>query len=334
MPTIRRRKSGKWQVLIRLTGLKTLSRTFTTYAAAKKWALLTETQIDQGDLASGSHVLRRTSLASLLERYRDTVTTTKKSRSKERLLINALLRQPFTRLSLSVLTPQHFAEYRDLRAKTAMASTINHDLGILNQVYRLARSEWSIPVLNPLTGLKRPKADRPRDRRLLAGELDQLLKAADECRNKLVRPIIEFAIETAMRRSEIISIRWENVSQSKQTLHIPITKTDSPRTIPLSERAVSILTAQRSEPDRPFPLTVNSFDMAWKRLIARSGLQNLRFHDLRHEAVSRLFELGLTMPEVALISGHKDPRMLYRYTNLRPEDVGAKMVRLKNLTGL
>ena len=229
MATIRRRDSGKWQVVIRVAGLKPLSRTFTTHVDARKWANETETQIERGDLAAGREVLRRTSLASLLERYRDTVTARKKGKSKETAVINALLRHPFTRLSLTALTPQHFTDYRDLRVRTVRAATINRALAILNQAYRLARSEWGIPASNPLTGIKRPKADRSRDRRLEPGERERLLESADECRNKHVRPIIEFAIETAMRRSEIISIKWTDLNQPKSLLHIPVTKTEIPR---------------------------------------------------------------------------------------------------------
>jgi len=325
MATIRRRDSGRWQGIVRIAGLKPLSRTFRNYADAKSWANQTNAQIERGDLAAGSDVLRRTSLASLLERYRDRVTPKKRGKSKEKALINALLRHPFTRLSLSALTPQYFTEYRDLRVQTVRAATINRALAILNQVYRLARSEWGIPVSNPLVGIRRPKPDKSRDRRFEPGELEQLLKAADECRNKAVRPIIEFAIETAMRRSEIIWIKWSHVDLKKSVLHIPVTKTGTPRTIPLSSKALSILAMQKNDRPQPFPTTINAFDMAWKRLIGRSGLSDFHFHDLRHEAITRFFEMGLSVPEVALISGHKDYRMLARYTHLRAEDVAAKL---------
>jgi integrase len=77
-----------------------------------------------------------------------------------------------------------------------------------------------------------------------------------------------------------------------------------------------------------FPVTANAVRLAWERLRRRAGLKDLRLHDLRHEAVSRFFEYGLTVPEVALISGHRDPRMLSRYTHLRPENVAEKLARI------
>jgi integrase len=94
----------------------------------------------------------------------------------------------------------------------------------------------------------------------------------------------------------------------------------------LTGKAQTILERQRElKTSSPFPVTPNALRMAWDRLIRRTSITNLRFHDLRHEAISRFFEMGLSMPEVALISGHKDPRMLFRYTHLDPERVIAKL---------
>ncbi len=326
MPTIRRRASGSWQAQVRLAGLRPLSRTFENRADAVRWARQIETQVERGDLGVSASSLRRTSLAELIERYRDTVTVLKRSCFKETVLLNALLRQPFTRLTLSALTPQHFADYRDLRCRTVKSSTVNHDLTVLNQVYRMARAEWGIPVGNPLDGLRRPKADPARNRRLMEGERAKLLAAADGCRNDHIKAVILFAIETGMRRGEILSVAWDDLDRDRRTLRIPRTKTGVPRTIPLTDAALAILNEQAAKgATRPFPLTTESFHMAWKRLIERSGIEDLHFHDLRHEAVTSFFERGLTIPEVALISGHRDPRMLFRYTHLRPEDVGAKL---------
>jgi integrase len=141
-----------------------------------------------------------------------------------------------------------------------------------------------------------------------------------------MRAAIEFAVETGMRRGEILAIRWEHLDDQARTLTIPTTKTGQPRTIPLSSRALAILDSQRvAKTDRAFPITVNAFALSWKRILKRSKAHDLHFHDLRHEAVSRLFERGLTIPEVALVSGHKDPRMLFRYTHLKPEDVALKL---------
>lgn len=325
MATFRRRK-GRWQVQVRVTGAPPKSRTFIRKEDAQKWALETEALIQRGDLQQGQEFLRRTTLRQLLERYRDTVTIHKRGAANETILVNMLLRQPFVDLALSELGPNYFTAYRDERLKTVKATTISHEMTLFSHVYRIARLEWGIPAKNPLEGLRRPKADRPRDRRLQPGEREALITAAQKCRNKIVPPMVRFALETAMRRGEILGIRWEHLDEDRLTLRIPVTKNGHPRTIPMTQEAVAILREQRERGlPAPFPLTMESFKLAWKRLVKRAGLEDLHFHDLRHEAVTGFFERGLTMPEVALISGHRDPRMLFRYTHLRAEDVGAKL---------
>ena len=96
--------------------------------------------------------------------------------------------------------------------------------------------------------------------------------------------------------------------------------------VPLSTKAVCVLQQQRSRTGlHPFPVTSNAFRLAWDRLRSRAGLNDLRFHDLRHEAISRFFEMGLSIPEVALISGHKDVKMLFRYTHLKVDNLVSKL---------
>jgi integrase len=104
-----------------------------------------------------------------------------------------------------------------------------------------------------------------------------------------------------------------------------VTKNGSDRRVPLTERAVQILSTLRREGELVFPLSSKGLQIAWRRLARRAGIEDLRFHDLRHEAISRLFEKGLNVPEVAVMSGHRDPRMLFRYTHPRPEDIARKL---------
>ena len=134
------------------------------------------------------------------------------------------------------------------------------------------------------------------------------------------------ALETAMRRGEILRIEYGNIDEVQRTLKIPVTKNGHPRTIPLSTLALSTLqSAYDGTSGKIFPVSPNAFRMAWEKLRRRVGIVDLHFHDLRHEAISRLFEKGLSIPEVALISGHRDYRMLFRYTHLRAEDVAKKL---------
>ncbi|MDJ0933525.1 site-specific integrase [Breoghania sp.] len=174
-----------------------------------------------------------------------------------------------------------------------------------------------------------PNGIRARHRRLLSGEFDRLKQAAPLTRNPLTLPAVELAIETAMRRSELLELRWEDVDAAERLAHLEDTKNGQPRSVPLTDRALSILEHLPRVSDRVLPLTETALRQSWERLVARAGIEDLHFHDLRHEAISRFFERGLTIPEVALISGYKDPRMLFRYTHLKPENVVAKLNALE-----
>lgn len=328
MATIRKR-NGKWHVQIRLKGAKPATKTFHLKSDAAAWVRNEESRIQRG-LPSEAAPNLRVTLAALMERYRDTVTVRKKSRYNETLLVNRLLKLPFTQQAAIEVIALTFSQYRDERAKVLKASPLNHELRLFSQVYTYAKTEWGIEIENPLRGIKRAKADVPRARRLEEGEWAALVAAARKCRNSDILAVIKFAVATAMRRGEILAAQWEHVDWKKRTLHIPVTKTGHSRTIALTETALAILGEQFiKHPARPFPVTTNAFKLAWGRVVQRAKLRDLHFHDFRHEAVSRFFEIGLTMPEVASISGHRDPRMLFRYTHLRAEDVSAKLSALQ-----
>ena len=128
-----------------------------------------------------------------------------------------------------------------------------------------------------------------------------------------------------MRRSEILSLQWDNVDLEMRIALLPDTKNGSRREVPLTTKAVEVLTGLECMSERVFPITDYSIRHGWDRLVKRAGISNLRFHDLRHEAVSRFFELGLSVPEVAAISGHKDFRMLSSYTHINPKFVAIKL---------
>jgi len=140
---------------------------------------------------------------------------------------------------------------------------------------------------------------------------------------------IELALETGMRRSELLGGRWSHVDLARRTWFLPQTKNGRSRTVPLSPRALAILESLIYPAlDHGTPIigmTPNALRLTWERLCKRTGVRDLHFHDLRHEAISRFFERGLSVPEVATISGHRDFRMLARYTHLRAEDIARKL---------
>ncbi len=128
-----------------------------------------------------------------------------------------------------------------------------------------------------------------------------------------------------MRRGEILAVCPEHIDVDKRALLVPGSKNGRARTIPLSIPAIELLSKHRTTDGRLFPLSANAFRLAWERVKRRAGIEDLHFHDLRHEAISRFFEKGLSVPEVALISGHRDPRMLLRYTHPMSEGILKKL---------
>jgi integrase len=129
-----------------------------------------------------------------------------------------------------------------------------------------------------------------------------------------------------MRQGELVGLRWEHIDLTRQIAHLPDTKNGESRTVPLSSTAISVLRSLPNGTCHVFPgLTTEAFKRAYIRAVRRAGIENLRFHDLRHEATTRLFEKGLNIMEVASITGHKDLRMLRRYTHLKAEDLAKKL---------
>lgn len=167
--------------------------------------------------------------------------------------------------------------------------------------------------------ISRPKNNRPRDRRLNEGELELIIKATESPR---LASIVLFALETALRRGELAKAKWTHLQLSLRVLLVPETKTGVPRSIPLSSRAIAILqNLPKTDDEFIFGLRSESISQAFERACSRAGIQDLHFHDLRHEATSRLFEKGLNPMQVSAITGHKTFEMLKRYTHLKARDL-------------
>lgn len=164
------------------------------------------------------------------------------------------------------------------------------------------------------------------NRRLKHSEFEQLQAAAMKTTNQNVWPVVVLAIETGMRRSEILSLNWDIICFSNKVASLALTKNGCSRRVPLSPQALAVLSnLKKFGAPAPIPINDNAFRLAWDRLRSRAGITDLRFHDLRHEAISRFFEKGLSIAKVASISGHKDPRMLFRYTHLDATEIAQKL---------
>ncbi|WP_245431456.1 site-specific integrase [Mesorhizobium atlanticum] len=289
-----------------------------------------ETQADRQELAPSRKELKGITLGDLVRRYRTEIVASKKGADIETIVLDAFLRHPICRKSLVDLGTSDFASYRDERLKTIAATSLKRQLAPVNNMFELARTEWKIPLKNPLVDLALKTNDNRRERRLREGEMGRLVEAGKKTRNPFVLPVIRFAIETAMRRSEILKLRWCDIDLARGTATILETKNGHSRNIPLTSGALDVVrtlaapTGQESF-SRVFPLSALALRLCWDRLTERADINDLNFHDLRHEAISRLFELGLTAPEVASISGHRDMRMLFRYAHASHASIRAKL---------
>jgi integrase len=313
-------------VQIRLRGHSALSRSFRLKANAELWARQKEAEIERGELPVDTRVLRAHTLAHLLERYASSVVPRKRGGDRELYMLRVVLRHPLSRLSLHRLTPAEIAKYRDDRLAVVTGATVRRELAIVRHCLQVARNEWGFVLpLNPVDQVKLPAPNNPRERRATTGELERLLEDCAARGHQRLSAVIQLAVETGMRRSELLGMRWPDVDLEARTVLLRNTKNGHPRTVPLSPRAIEIIRAMPRVGDLVFPVSANALRLAWERLRRRAGVSGLRFHDLRHEAVSRFFEKGLNMPEVAAISGHRDPRMLMRYTHPKAEAIAAKL---------
>ncbi len=325
-----RKRNDRWHVQVRRQGSPALHRSFSTKADAQAWVRQVEAEADRRGLPVGLKVLDTMTVGDVLTRYMNEVTPKKRGAVREAWAIRTLLKHPIAKVALSALTLARVGQHRDHRLKTVKPASVNREFAIYRHALEVARRSWEIPVpQNPFALVQKPRVSDARSRRLRAGEWEKLRQACERSRNPHVADMIELGLETAMRRGEVLRMRWGHLNEVSRTLHIPDTKNGHPRTIPLTPRALAILQGRRPDgavvQDPVFPTTEDAVKMAWRRIMGRAGLPDFRYHDLRHEAVSRFFEMGLSMPEVALISGHRDTKMLMRYTHLRPEVVAEKL---------
>ena len=264
-------------------------------------------------------------LRDLLVRYADEITPQKKGKQQEFRRISRLLKDRISDTKLSKLSSASIAEFRDRRMNDGVRAA-QIDLILIRHAIKIARLEWGVELpTNPVDGVRIPNGVVRRTRRLESGEYEALSRAAAGGTHPYIWLCIEFALETGMRRSEILSLRWDNVDLKTRIALLPDTKNGSKRHVPLTTKAVEVLTGLKCTSERVFPITDYSIRHGWDRLVKRAGITGLRFHDLRHEAVSRFFEMGLSVPEVAVISGHKDFRMLFSYTHIPAETIMHKL---------
>jgi integrase len=327
-----RKHGDKWQARVQRKGQPSLAKSFNNKADALKWARSVESQLDLGVLAPKQIMPR---LMTLVDRYVEEVTPLKKGESQERYRANQFRKTKLADMALDKITGEVVSQYRDARLKEVSPNTVRLELAFLSVVFEQCRKEWGFAVGNPVKQIRMPKPGKPRQRRLEAGEEDALLQACRESGANYLHTFVILAIETGMRFGELAGVTWENLNLEKRTIYLPDTKNGSPRTVPLSTRALSAIQTQpRSIDGRLFSAKPGSIRSSFLIALSKAQatqpdskifLRELRFHDLRHEAVTRLFEKGLNPIEVGMVSGHKTLSMLQRYTHMRSEELVSKL---------
>ena len=273
-------------------------------------------------------------LFDALDKYVNTVSVDKKGWQQESYRRNVIKKYSIAEKLMHEITAVDIAEYRDKRLSTLnprtnkmiSGNTVRLEMALLSSLFNLAIAEWGTCSFNPVKFVRKPKCNPGRDRRLHAHEERKIKKYLKD-KNSELYVIFLFAIETGMRQGEILSLTWPNVNLQAGIAHLPSTKNGTSRDVPLSLRARELLTKMVVRPTGSvFTYTSSGLKSAWRKCLDALAIVDLHFHDLRHEAISRFFELGtLNVMEVAAISGHKSLTMLKRYTHLRAYQLVKKL---------
>lgn len=325
MASIRRRGSA-WQARVARNGFPSESKTFKSHAEAEKWCRGVEAAMDSGAFTS-PRPLAGIVLADLVARYRQCVTPLKRGASEEVFRLKAFERSQLGAIALVNITPEAVARYRDDRLKTCCPDTVIRDLAVLSSIFSHAIREWGFGLTNPVLLIRKPKALPGRNRVLTQDEEDRLLfhAKASGRRNPLMTALIVLALETAMRRGELLALRWDLIDLKRRIAHLPVTKNGQPRTVPLSSKAVETLTNMTRTYELVFPWRAPAVHKAFERLCSRAEVLNLRFHDLRHTATTRMAEKLPNVIELAAVTGHKSLQVLKRYYHPNPEALAQKL---------
>ena len=330
-----RKRGDKFTAEVRYKGISD-SQSFAVKRDAERWAAAVERDIDKGihvprseqkRIATEQKANAVPTLANLLESYLDSPEhQSKKGKEQEARRILWLIRQPLTSKSADAVTIDDIETHIEDRQDGGTANnTIRLELATISSVYQFFRKRYKLA--NPMRDVKRPPPGKSRDRRLQDGEEQRLLTAADGDERPFMRQAIVLALETAMRRGELAGLTWNRVNIGARTILLDITKNGTARTVPLSTRAMAALES--------LPRQINGLVLgydgerlsnAFARIRVKAECSDLRWHDLRHEATSRLFEnTDLRDIEIMSITGHSSPQMLARYAHLKAGNLVARL---------
>ncbi|HUN73370.1 MAG TPA: site-specific integrase [Steroidobacteraceae bacterium] len=329
-------RAGRWRALVRKGG-HTRCATFATRAAAKAWAATIERQVDELR-ASGVMQARGLTIGDLIDRYtRELYPVKAWGRSKDADLKR--LKADLGDQRVSTLTSAHLTDhFRKRYAEGAGAVVVSSQLGYLVTVLRIARTLWHLDVplqaaldaRSALASVGMVGKSKRRDRRVSDAELAKLVGYFKKHQSAIPFPdVLQFCLASAMRISEVCRLEWRDLDIPGRTIIIrdrkhPTDKLGNDQTVPLlnvAGDAFAIIDRQPRGGARIFPYNSRTISTLVTRAARRANLHDLHLHDLRHEAISRLFEAGYRIEQVALVSGHRDWAMLKRYTHVRAADL-------------
>lgn len=341
---ITQRESGGWEARIRRKGFPTISKTFATKKEADAWEAERLTEMNKGIFVSTSEA-ERTTFSEFLKRFKTDFASEhyrKRDDGMEAWRFQCdRLEDFFGEYSLIAIDQKLVARFRDERIKPpagskrrpVAASTVRKEVFMLSKILDFAQKECNIalPRGNPVANVRKPKDGQARERRLSATEMAALEKEIAKSRNKYLKPAFQFAIATAMRQNEMLTLEWSMYDKKRRLIMLldpSKIKNSEPRPVPLSSAAIAVLEAL----PRPiggglvFPVNRQALYHAFIAACERAKISDFTWHDLRHEALSRLAERGdLNLLELASISGHKTLQMLKRYTHIQAESLAKKL---------
>lgn len=323
---------GKWRVQIRRKGFPPRTQTFGTKILADKWGRQVEQEIDTG--RAGQLAPKHVTVGALIERYELEIGAAKPfGRNKENTL--KLIKAQLGKVPVSDLSAERIVKYITEDRKVA-GVTAAIDLTYLKGVLKVARALWKVGVVpgvvedarEMLKYMGMAHRSNERDRRPSSEELAKLREWFAGRSQTLTADHIDFTLDSCFRPpSEITRLRWDDLNRQDRTIVIrdrkdPRKKLGNNQTVPLLGRCMEIIDRQPKTGEFIFPVNGKSWSSLFPRACEELGITDLQLYDLRHEAISRLVESGkYSIPEMMLVTGHKDPKQLMRYTQLRARDL-------------
>lgn len=313
----------KWRAEVCVAG-KRASKTLPTKAEVKSWAALKEAEL--GKLSQG--VSTTHTLGDVFVRYADEISSLKKGAQWEIVRLKMFARFAIASVKLINLRREDLEQYILVRSKDVKSSSVNRELNLISHCLTQAR-RWRLMEHNPMDDLKRPKNPPNRERRISPEEVARVLVAhsySEEHPVTLQRQraalAFLFALETAMRAGEICSLLAKHIDTTAKTAFLPDTKTGVPRYVPLSTEALRLINRLQPWPDDVplFGIKPSVLSSTFGQGVERAGIQNLTFHDSRHEGIRRLAK-KLSVLDLARTVGHSDIKELMTYYNESAEEI-------------